>query len=84
MPNYSVHVLMAGGAHTERYNEVADDPKAAAKKAADKWTADVEKRLKGATGRYKQQLERVRVPSLVEVIDAKTHRVIETFKVHEI
>ena len=83
MANYSVGVVMPGGVHTERYNVSADTPKQAAKIAADKWTKDVESRLKGTTGSYRRQLEKVRVPSFVEVWD-NTYRVIASFKVTEI
>lgn len=79
---YSVVVWLPGG-HTDRYNERAATPAEAAKAALVKYERSVTDRLKGATGKWKRDLERVRVPQLIEV-HGTDGRVVAKFSAKEI
>lgn len=79
---YSVSIWIPGG-HTDRYAERAATPAEAAKAALAKYERSVMDRLKGATGRWKRDLERVKVPQLIEVHGADG-RVVAKFSAREI
>ena len=71
--NYTVSIWLPSG--SERYNESGSTPAEAAKKALKKHEKSIEDRLRGATGRYKRDLESHRVPRLIEVWDSSGHTV---------
>lgn len=82
MKNFSVSLWLPGV--TERYSEQGETPLEAAKKALKKHENSINQRLKGATGKYKRDLEACKVPRLVEVFEPSTGRLLEKFNAREV
>lgn len=82
MKTFGVSLWMPGG--SERYSEQGETPLDAAKKALKKHEDNINQRLKGATGKYKRDLESCKIPRLVEVFDPSSGQLLEKFNAREV
>jgi hypothetical protein len=83
MPFYRTGIILPGAVHTETYGDLAASPEGAAKKALRYWEKDIAARIARASGREKRDLERIRIPRVLEVSDS-SGKVVAKFSVNEI